>query len=161
MGAVGGFASPIKAAKVDLPLAVMSTTFSGKDAFTSSTLLIVDDFAAWRTCVRQILGGEKNWNCIYEACDGREAVQAATNFQPNVIVLDIGVPELDGIEAAKVIRENSPNSRIVFLSLSMDDDIRHEALSVSGASYVPKLQAANTLCDTVMNVLSESQSQSI
>ncbi|HEY7095679.1 MAG TPA: response regulator transcription factor [Terriglobales bacterium] len=125
-------------------------------AFAGSTLLIVDDFAPWRAYVRQILGDEENWKSISEACDGSEAVEKAANFRPDIILLDIGLPRLNGLEAAKLIHQTSPDSRIIFVSQNSDQEIRALALEL-GRSYVLKVHAGSELLDAVVAALDDTQ----
>jgi len=109
------------------------------------TVLIVDDYAPWRANVRRILAVRPEWKIVNEACDGPEAVQKATEFQPDIIVLDITMPGLNGIEAAKLIRQQSPKSAIVFLTQNDDQDVCDAALAVGSARYVLKVNANRDL----------------
>ena len=77
-------------------------------------ILVADDFVAWRALVRSLLQARPEWRVIGEACDGLQAVQMTEELCPDVVVLDIGMPVLNGIEAAKCIRQQSPTSRIIF-----------------------------------------------
>jgi DNA-binding NarL/FixJ family response regulator len=117
----------------------------GSKGFTTATILIVDDFAPWRAEVRHILADRPEWQIVGEACDGPEAVQKATEFQPDIIVLDITMPGLNGIEAARLIRQKSPKSAIVFLTQNNDQDVRDAALAVGSAEYVLKVDASRDL----------------
>ena len=114
-------------------------------AFAIATVLIVDDFAPWRAEVRRILAVRPEWEIVGEACDGLEAVQKATEFQPDIVVLDITMPGFNGIEAAKLIRQQSPKSAIVFLTQNDDQDICDAALAVGSARYVLKVNASRDL----------------
>jgi DNA-binding NarL/FixJ family response regulator len=78
---------------------------------------------------------------VCEASDGLEAVKSAEELQPDLIVLDIGLPGLHGIEAARRIRKLSPNSKILFASQESSADVVQEALSVGGLGYVLKAYA--------------------
>jgi len=109
----------------------------------------VDDFAPWRAEVRRILAVRPEWEIVGEACDGVEAVQKATEFHPDIIVLDITMPGLNGIEAAKLIRKQSPKSAIVFLTRNDDQDICDAALAVGSARYVLKVNASRDLCSAI------------
>jgi DNA-binding NarL/FixJ family response regulator len=82
--------------------------------------LLVDDFEQWRLAARSILEKVPAFRVISEAGDGLEAVEKAATLLPDVIVLDIGMPLLNGIEAARRIRQASPESRIVFLTENDD-----------------------------------------
>jgi DNA-binding NarL/FixJ family response regulator len=118
----------------------------GTKAFTIATVLIVDDFAPWRAEVRRILAVHPEWVIVGEACDGLEAVQKATEFQPDIVILDISMPSLNGIEAAKRIRQQSPKSAIIFLAMNDDWDIWDAALWVGPATFVLKVNASRDLC---------------
>src|SRR5215469_9030451 len=117
--------------------------------FTFASILIVDDFPGWRARVREILAAHPEWKIISEASDGQQAVQEATELQPDIVVLDIALPRLNGIETAKMIRQKSPRSRIVFLAQDHDSEIVKAALRVGQTIYVPKSTAASRLCDAV------------
>jgi len=117
----------------------------GSKGFPSATVLIVDDYAPWRANVRRILAVRPEWKIVGEACDGPDAVQKATEFQPDIVVLDITMPGFNGIEAAKLIRQQSPKSAIVFLTQNDDQDICDAALAVGSARYVLKVNASRDL----------------
>ena len=109
----------------------------------------MDDFALWRAQVRSILEVRPEWKIVGEACDGQEAVEKGREVQPEIIVLDITMPGLSGIEAAKLIRQQSPKSAIVFLTQINDPDIRDAALAVDSARYVLKVNASRDLCPAI------------
>jgi DNA-binding NarL/FixJ family response regulator len=108
-------------------------------------ILIVDDFKDWRRQVHSLLRGRPEWQVIAEASDGLEAVQKAQDLMPDIILLDIGLPELNGIEAVQQIRQRSPNSKIVFLSQNCDPDIVRAALGTGASGYVRKTAAGREL----------------
>ena len=118
-------------------------------------ILIVDDYPGWRAQVRAILAAHPEWKIISEVSDGREAVREASELQPDIVVLDIALPLLNGIEAAKMIRQKSPKSRIVFLTVDNDSAIMKAALDVGQTAYVPKAKAASRLCQAVAASLRE------
>ena len=89
--------------------------------------------------------------------DGSEAIQKAEELNPDLILLDIGLPKLNGIEAARQIRQFSPNSRIVFLSQNNDSDIVRAALSTGALGYVHKTDAQSELLPAVDAVLRGKQ----
>jgi DNA-binding NarL/FixJ family response regulator len=94
---------------------------------------------------------------IGEACDGLEAVQKAVELQPGLIVLDIGLPSLNGIEAARRIRKLSPNSRILFLSQESSAEVVQEALRLGALGFVIKAHAGSQLLPAVEAVLRNEQ----
>jgi DNA-binding NarL/FixJ family response regulator len=120
-----------------------------------ASILIVDDFPGWRARVREILAAHPEWKIVSEASDGRQAVQEASELQPDIVVLDIGLPRLNGIETAKMIRQKSPKSRIVFLAQDDDSEIKKAALGVGQTTYISKATAATRLCDAVAASLGE------
>jgi len=110
-----------------------------------TTVLIADDLAEWRARIRELLCGSEEWQIIGEASDGQEAVDRATELQPDIILLDVGMPCLNGIEAAKIIRQTSPNSRILFVTQDGDEDLKNAALRLGAAGYIMKADAAHEL----------------
>jgi DNA-binding NarL/FixJ family response regulator len=112
-------------------------------------ILVVDDYEDWRDRVRLMLRAQPHWQVIGEASDGLEAVLKAKELKPDVIVLDIGLPKLNGIEAARQIRKISPNSKIVILSQENSPEIVDEALSAGAQGYVYKARAQNDLVPAI------------
>jgi DNA-binding NarL/FixJ family response regulator len=91
---------------------------------------------------------------IGEVSDGLEAVQKAVELQPELILLDIGLPGLNGIEAARQMRSLVPESKIIFLTQESSADVVQEALSLGARAYVVKTRAADELLAAVEAVLS-------
>jgi DNA-binding NarL/FixJ family response regulator len=116
-------------------------------------ILLVDDFEPWRTFVASSLKKNPEWQILSEVSDGLAAVQKAEEFQPDLIVLDIGLPKLNGIEAALSIRKVAPNSKILFLSENRSSDIVAAALNAGGHGYVVKSDGANELLVAIEAVL--------
>ena len=120
-------------------------------------ILIADDYEGWRRQTRSLLQAQSKWQVIAEASDGSEVVQKADELKPDLIVLDIGLPKLNGIEAARRIRQLSPGSKIIFLSLYSSPDQVQAALSTGGLGYVSKTDAARELVLAVDAVLRGKQ----
>src|SRR5215468_1678785 len=116
-------------------------------------VLVVDDYEPWRRFSLTTLQKRPELKVISEASDGLEAVQQAQKLQPDLILLDIGLPSLNGIEAARRIREVSPSSKILFVSENRSRDIAEEALRTGANGYVVKSDAANELLPAVDTVL--------
>jgi len=112
-------------------------------------ILLVDDFQPFRTFVTSLFGG--NRYVFYEASDGLEAVAKAQELQPDLILLDIHLPKLNGLEVARRLRELAPSSKIVFFTLD-SSAVMQEALSL-GAGYVAKMQAGADLPAALTAVL--------
>ncbi len=124
-----------------------------ENARPSVRVLVVDDFEAFRQFVVSVLGKRPELQVIAEASDGTEAVQKAEELQPDLIVLDIGLPTLNGIEAAKRIHTVAPSAKIVFLTQNNDADVVRAALSNGARGYVLKLDANQHLLHAVEAVL--------
>jgi DNA-binding NarL/FixJ family response regulator len=116
-------------------------------------ILIVDDFEPWRRAVCSILQQDKDLKVICQGSDGLEAVQKSTELQPDLILLDIGLPNLNGMEAARQIRKASPGSRIIFLTSYDDPELVQEALRIGALGFVIKSDAASDLLRAVRAVL--------
>jgi len=94
---------------------------------------------------------------ISEASDGLEAVQKAEELKPDLILLDVGLPKLNGIEAARQIRQRSPNTKIIFLSQNCDLDVVRAALSTGAFGYIHKTDARRELLPSVDAILRSEQ----
>jgi DNA-binding NarL/FixJ family response regulator len=120
-------------------------------------VLVVDDHEAFRRFICSTLGKNPELEIVAEAADGLEAVQKAEELQPPLIVLDIGLPKLNGIEAGRRIRKLSPNSKIIFVSLESSPDVVQEALDLGALGYVAKARAGTELLVAVEEVLGGRQ----
>ena len=117
-------------------------------------VLIVDDFEPWRRVVRWMLHYFAEWQIVGEASDGVEGVRKTEELQPDIILLDIGLPKLNGIDAAEPILNVAPHSKIVFLSVELCPELVQGALRTGAHGYVVKSDAASDLLiamSTVMN----------
>jgi len=99
--------------------------------------MIVDDLKEWRLRLRSFLERIPGFRVVAEAANGLEAVQKAAQLHPDIVLLDIGMPLLNGIEAAPRIRRAS-QSGIIFLTQENDSDIRAAALATGAAAYLLK-----------------------
>ena len=121
-------------------------------ATSSIRVLLVDDYEPFRRFVRSTLERSPSLQIIGEASDGLEAVQKAEQLQPDLVVLDIGLPTLNGIEAARRIRKLCPASIILFVSQESSADVVQEALSTGASGYVTKAHAGSELVAAVQAV---------
>jgi len=108
-------------------------------------VIVVDDFAPWRSFVCATLKEHSQSWLVSEASDGLEAVRQAHELQPDLIVLDIGLPKLHGIEAARRIRDKSPETKILFLTERRSVEIVQEALRLGASGYIVKSDAVELL----------------
>ena len=116
-------------------------------------VMVVDDFRDWRREVCSILEQHQELSVVGEASDGAEAVKKAAELKPDVIVLDIGLPKLNGIEAAARIAKLSPGSRVLFLSQDNDVGTVQAAFETGAWGYVHKLSAGDELLNAVAALL--------
>jgi DNA-binding NarL/FixJ family response regulator len=101
-------------------------------------ILIVDDKPHVRSGIRMLLQRHEDWTVCGEASDGVEAVQKAAELQPDVILLDISMPKMDGLTALPLIREKSPESQVIVLTLHESLDTARAASRVGAHAYITK-----------------------
>jgi DNA-binding NarL/FixJ family response regulator len=123
----------------------------------SIRILVVDDFEPFRRFLRETLGSRPNFEIVGEAVDGLDAVQKAIDLQPNLILLDIGLPRLNGIEAATQICASCPNAKILFVTQETSVDIVRRAIGVGAQGYVLKTEAGRDLSYAVDAALKGKQ----
>jgi DNA-binding NarL/FixJ family response regulator len=112
---------------------------------------------AFRGVVSSLLRKKAELQIVAEASDGIEAVQKARQLQPSLILLDIGLPKLSGIAAARQIRELAPQSKIIFLTQETSADIVKEAIGLGAMGYVVKTKVQSELLKAIDSVLEGKQ----
>ncbi len=108
-------------------------------------VLVVDDFEPWRRHVSSTLGQSSRWQIVGEAADGPEAIQKAADLRPDLILLDVGLPTLNGIEAARRILAHDPNLRILFVSEHQSWEVAEAALCTGARGYICKSDSGREL----------------
>jgi len=116
-------------------------------------VLVVEDFEPFRRFICSTLGTRSNLKIIGEAADGSEAVQKAGELRPDLILLDIGLPTMNGIAAAREIRKLTPDSKIIFVTQESSADVVQEALGTGALGYVVKTTVNGNLLAAVDAVL--------
>ena len=114
---------------------------------------MADDFSQWRSVVRTILQNRPEWVIVCEANNGDEAVQKAVEHEPDIALLDIAMPILNGFEAAKRIQRVCPGCRIIFLTQNHDIEIVQSAIHMGAGAYVLKANALSDLSVAISAVL--------
>ncbi|HUB02571.1 MAG TPA: response regulator transcription factor [Terriglobales bacterium] len=117
----------------------------GREPRTVVRVLLVDDHDVARRGIRSVLAGNPDLEVVGETADGEDAVRKAKDLHPDIILLDISLPGISGIDAAKSIHKISPESRIIFVSQHDSVRIAKDALSVGAAGYVVKSDAGRDL----------------
>jgi DNA-binding NarL/FixJ family response regulator len=120
-------------------------------------VLVVDDYEPWRRYISSTLQRNPELQVVREISDGLEAVKRAEELRPDLIVLDISLPTLHGIEAARRISKVAPMAKILFLTANHSADIAAEALSTGACGYVVKSDAGSELLPCVEAVLQGRQ----
>jgi len=101
-------------------------------------ILLVDDHTLVRQGIRRLLEDQPNLQVVGEAADGHQAVAQAAKLQPDVILMDIGMPGMTGLEATEIIKQRSPNIQILLLTVHDDEEYLFRALKVGASGYVLK-----------------------
>ncbi|HEV8047409.1 MAG TPA: response regulator transcription factor [Terriglobales bacterium] len=115
----------------------------------SLRVLLVEDYEPFRRFLSFLLRAVPGLQIVGEVSDGLEAVRQTEGLRPDLILLDIGLPTLNGIEAARRIRKLAPESTILFVSQESSEDVMHEALSLGAIGYVVKAHAGSELLAAV------------
>jgi DNA-binding NarL/FixJ family response regulator len=112
-------------------------------------IMVVDDFKQWRATLRSIVEAVEGFRIVAEAGNAVEAIEKAGRLLPDIVLLDIGLPLLNGLEAAPRIRRASPGSKIIFLTQENDSDVRTAALATGAEGYVLKSKVVSELRRTI------------
>jgi DNA-binding NarL/FixJ family response regulator len=112
-------------------------------------LLVADDHEIVRKGLRSLLEAQPGWQVTAEASDGREAVQKAKDIKPDVTVLDIGMPALNGLEAARQMIKNDARAKILILTMHDSDPLIREVLDAGARGYVLKSDASRDLVTAI------------
>jgi DNA-binding NarL/FixJ family response regulator len=119
---------------------------------TPLRILIVDDHAVVRRGVRSLLESEKGFEITGEATTGREAVDMARRLQPDVVVMDLSLPELNGLDATRQILKDSPRSEILVLTMHHSEELARDVLQAGARGYVLKSDADQSLIAAVKSL---------
>jgi len=114
-------------------------------ATTTARVLLVDDHEIIRRGMRSILEARKDWKIVGEATTGREAVQKVEELKPDVVVMDISMPELNGLEAVRQILRLAPRTEVLVLTMHESEDLVREVLEAGARGYLLKSDAASQL----------------
>jgi DNA-binding NarL/FixJ family response regulator len=115
-------------------------------------ILIADDHELVRRGIRGVLRDQGGWSVVGEATNGRDAIEKAGRLKPDVTILDISMPDLDGLQATRQIREASPNTDVVVLTMHDSDQMVRRVLEAGALGYVLKSDLAGHLVKAVKDV---------
>ncbi|UCH27621.1 MAG: response regulator transcription factor [Trueperaceae bacterium] len=116
------------------------------------TLFLVDDHAVVRAGIRMLLNAKDNISVIGEAESGEEAIRTAPPLEPQIVLLDLSLPGMNGIETAKILKRLLPSSRFIALSMHEDPEYVQGFLESGGSGYVPKSALETQLIDAILAV---------
>jgi two-component system response regulator NreC len=119
---------------------------------SATRILVVEDHAVVRRVICSLLSNDPFMNVIWETTDGEQAVQKAEELQPDIVLLDISLPGINGLEAGRRIRRVSPHSHIIFLSQHDSLQMVRDAMKVGGRGYVAKIDAGSELLKAIRSV---------
>lgn len=117
------------------------------------TVLLADDHVIVRQGICKLLESEPGITVVGEACTGREAVALASRLHPNIILLDIAMPGLNGLEATRQIRKNLPDAKVLILSAHSDDAYVEQAMALGASGYLLKQSSVRVLSEAIRAVL--------
>jgi two-component system response regulator NreC len=115
-------------------------------------ILLADDHTLFRQGVGRLLSSEPDMQVVGESGSASEAIAQAQSLTPDVVLMDIGMPGLSSFEAARQIRRNLPNSRVVFLTMYDDEDYLAQAMQIGASGYVLKDSPSNQLLGAIRDV---------
>jgi len=120
-------------------------------------ILVADDHELVRSGIRGLLHARRGWTVVGEAMNGREAVEKANRLKPDVAILDISMPDLDGLQATRRIREVVPSTKVVVLTMHDSDQMVRRVLDAGALGYVLKSDLATQLVKAVKDVSAGKQ----
>lgn len=115
-------------------------------------VLVVEDHTIMAEGLRYLIEAQEDLSVVGSAADGREALRKVEELQPEVVVMDISMPELNGIEATELIRKRSPHTQVVILSMYSNQEYVWRALRAGAHGYIPKKSAGKELTDAIRTV---------
>ena len=119
----------------------------------NARLLIVDDHEIFRRGLRALLEPSSEWQICGEAVDGLDAVEQCKSLKPDIVVLDVSMPRLNGLEAARLIRRENPESRIVIITQHDSPQIRSAAHEAGARAFVTKSAVGSELVSALRNLI--------
>jgi two-component system NarL family response regulator len=136
-----------------MPAAERQETPQSSAATARARVLVVDDHSLLRTGVANIINMEPTLEVVAEAANGRDAIAAFRTFHPDVVLMDLRMPEMEGVEAVRQIREIDPQARVVVLTTYDADEDIARALQAGAKAYILKDIAADALVACIRDVL--------
>jgi DNA-binding NarL/FixJ family response regulator len=121
-------------------------------AATGLRILLADDHAVVLKGLRQLLGAQVGWQVCGEAMNGRETVEKVNQLRPDLLVLDLNMPELNGLEVTRQIRKSNPQTEVLILTMHESEQMMRQALAAGARGYLLKSDAGSELLNAVESV---------
>jgi CheY-like chemotaxis protein len=128
---------------------------SGTSESVARRVLIADDHEMLREGIRRVLQQNRNWTVCGEAANGKEAVDRAVALKPDLVILDLSMPVLNGLEALKQIRMKCPDTKVLIFSVNNSEHVVREVRTAGAHGYLCKSNAAQDLLDTLKTLFEE------
>lgn len=123
----------------------------------TARLLVVDDHEIFRRGLRALLEPSPEWQICGEAVDGVDAVEQWKSLQPDIVILDVSMPRLNGLEAARLIRKENPASQIVIITQHDSPQIRSAAIEAGARAFVTKSAVGSELVSALRDIIHNSK----
>jgi DNA-binding NarL/FixJ family response regulator len=120
-------------------------------------ILLVDDFPAVRRGVKHLVESNQEWEIVAEACDGQEGLREVMRLRPDIAVVDIGMPRMNGLDLTRAVRNSVPNTKVLILTEYSSQQMMREARDAGADGYVIKSYAGSELLAAIQ-ALSEERS---
>jgi DNA-binding NarL/FixJ family response regulator len=118
-------------------------------------ILIADDHELMRRGLRSILATRPDWEVCGEAVDGSDAIEKTKLLHPDILVLDISMPRINGLEVARAVRRDHPETQVVILSQYEESEMRPYAIEAGARGYVSKAEASRQLLSAIESLISD------
>ncbi len=112
-------------------------------------ILIADDHEVVRRGLHALLGSQVEWEVVGEAVDGRDAVEQVNQLKPEVVIMDITMPSMSGLEATRLVMESAPETKVLIFTMHDSEQMMQTALEVGAKGYVLKSNAGTDLIAAV------------
>src|ERR1700733_10367332 len=132
----------------------------GEEGMQSARILIVDDQEGVRRALRSLLSSSAHLSICGEACDGLDAIAKAKTLRPDLILMDVSMPRMNGIDATRVIAKNVPESDVILVSQNEPALLRQQAAGSAARGYVSKDDLSNELLSTIERLLDSRKQRS-